>query len=309
MERKGPRSKAHSRERRHSRHFTERLVETALFACAFLSILTTLAILSVLLLESLEFFRSVSLWDFLGETEWTPLFSEQRFGIWPLLSGTFLVTGIAMLVALPSGLLISLYLSEYAPDGVRLVVKPVLEVLSGIPTVVYGYFALLLVTPWLQSWIPNLSAFNALAPGLVMGLMILPLVSSLSQESLQAVPRSLREGAYALGSTKLQVSLRIVLPAASAGIMASFVLAMVRAVGETMIVTIAAGQQPRLSLNPLQPIETMTAYVVQVSLGDVPAGTLEYRTIFVVGAVLFLMTFCLNLVSQHLTRRLREAYR
>lgn len=287
----------------------EKIIEGLLFFCAALSILTTAGIILVLFFETIEFFRVVSPIDFFTDTQWTPLFVEKHFGILPLVTGTLLVTAIAMLVSLPMGLLIALYLSEYAPDRLRRTIKPILEILAGIPTVVYGYFALLFVTPILQQWIPSLASFNALSPGIVMGIMILPLVSSLSEDAMQAVPMSLREGAYALGSTRLQVSFRIVLPAAFSGITASFILAISRAIGETMIVTIAAGQQPRLGINPLEPIETMTAYIVQVSLGDTPAGSLEYKTIFVVGMVLFVSTFGLNLASQYLRGRFREEYR
>jgi phosphate transport system permease protein len=226
----------------------------------------------------------------------------------PLVSGTVLVSAIAMLVALPTGLLSAIYLSEYADHRVRRAVKPVLEILAGVPTVVYGYFALLFVTPLLQRIIPDLAGFNALGPGIVMGIMILPLVSSLSEDAMQAVPRSLREGSYALGATKMQTSLRVVLPAAFSGITAACILAASRAIGETMIVAIAAGQQPRLTWNPLLPVETMTAYIVQVSLGDTPQGTLEYRTIFAVGMLLFVGTLLLNLVSAWLRERFREEY-
>jgi phosphate transport system permease protein len=231
-----------------------------------------------------------------------------RFGVLPLLAGTALVSAIAMVVALPMGLLSAIYLSEYAAPGVRRVVKPILEILAGVPTVVYGYFALLFVTPLLQRFLPGLAGFNALSPGIVMGIMILPLVSSLSEDAMRAVPRGLREAAYALGATKVQTSLRVVVPAAFSGITAAFILGTSRAVGETMIVAIAAGQQPRLTANPLLPIETMTAYIVQVSLGDTPQGTLEYRTIFAVGMLLFIGTFGLNLVSAWLRARFREEY-
>jgi phosphate transport system permease protein len=270
--------------------------------------LVTAGIISVLLTETLAFFREVSILEFLTGTEWTPLFSEKRFGVLPLVAGTVLVSAIAMAIALPAGLISAIYLSEYAPDRVRRIVKPSLEVLAGIPTVVYGYFALLFVTPLLQGIIPGLAGFNALGPGIVMGLMILPLVSSLSEDALHAVPTSLREGALALGATRMETTLRVVVPAAFSGISASFILAVSRAIGETMIVAVAAGQQPRLTANPLVPVETMTAYIVQVSLGDTPAGTLEYRTIFAVGMLLFLSTFALNLASNWLRRRFREEY-
>ena len=286
----------------------ERLIEWALFFCALLSVATTAGIIVVLAVETLAFLREVALADFLFGTEWTPLFAIPRFGVLPLVAGTVLVSGVAMLVALPMGLLSAVYLSEYARPRTRRVVKPVLELLAGIPTVVYGYFALLFVTPILQRVIPGLAGFNALGPGIVMGLMILPLVSSLSEDAMQSVPRGLREGSYALGATKMQTSLRVVLPAAFSGITAAFILGASRAIGETMIVAIAAGQQPRLTWNPLVPIETMTAYIVQVSLGDTPQGTLEYRTIFAVGMLLFLGTFLLNVLSAWLRERFREEY-
>ena len=286
----------------------EWIIERLLFLCAALSVLTTAGIIVVLAVETFAFLSEVSIVEFLTGTEWTPLFANQRFGVLPLVVGTMLVSAIAMIVALPMGLLAAVYLSEYAPSGVRRVVKPVLEILAGVPTVVYGYFALTFVTPLLQQFLPSLSGFNALSPGLVMGLMILPLVSSLSEDAMRAVPRGLREGSYALGATRMQTALRVVVPAAFSGITAAFILAVSRAVGETMIVAIAAGQQPRLTGNPFVPIETMTAYIVQVSLGDTPQGTIEYRTIFAVGMLLFLMTFGLNLISTWLRERFREEY-
>jgi phosphate transport system permease protein len=286
----------------------EWIIERLLFLCAALSVLTTGGIIVVLAVETVAFLGEVSIVEFLTGTEWTPLFANQRFGVLPLVVGTMLVSAIAMIVALPMGLLAAVYLSEYAHSGVRRVVKPVLEILAGVPTVVYGYFALTFVTPLLQQFLPSLSGFNALSPGLVMGLMILPLVSSLSEDAMRAVPRGLREGSYALGATRMQTALRVVVPAAFSGITAAFILAVSRAVGETMIVAIAAGQQPRLTGNPFVPIETMTAYIVQVSLGDTPQGTIEYRTIFAVGMLLFLMTFALNLISTWLRERFREEY-
>ena len=286
----------------------EPAIEWALFLCAFLSIGTTAGIIVVLAVETFAFLREVPLTEFLFGTEWTPLFAMPRFGVLPLVTGTILVSSIAMIVALPMGLLSAIYLSEYARPGIRRAVKPVLEILAGVPTVVYGYFALLFVTPLLQRFIPGLAGFNALGPGIVMGIMILPLVSSLSEDAMQGVPRGLREGSYALGATKMQTSLRVVLPAAFSGITAAFILAASRAIGETMIVAIAAGQQPRLTWNPMVPVETMTAYIVQVSLGDTPQGTLEYRTIFAVGMLLFLGTFVLNLISAWLRERYREEY-
>jgi phosphate transport system permease protein len=286
----------------------EPLIEWALFLCAWLSIATTAGILVVLSVETVQFLREVPITEFLFGTEWTPLFAMPQFGVLPLVAGTALVSLIAMVVALPMGLLSAVYLSEYANPRVRRVVKPVLEILAGIPTVVYGYFALLFVTPLLQRVLPQLAGFNALSPGIVMGIMILPLVSSLSEDAMQAVPRGLREAAYALGATKVQTSLRVVVPAAFSGITAAFILGTSRAVGETMIVAVAAGQQPRLTMNPMLPIETMTAYIVQVSLGDTPQGTIEYRTIFAVGMLLLLGTFALNLVSAWLRERFREEY-
>jgi phosphate transport system permease protein len=286
----------------------EPLIQSLLLACAAISVLTTLGIVAVLIGETVSFLREVSILEFLFGTEWTPLFATQRFGVLPLVAGTALVSGIAMLVALPAGLLSAIYLSEYANATVRRIVKPLLEVLAGVPTVVYGYFALMFVTPTLQRVLPGLSGFNALSPGIVMGIMILPLVSSLAEDALHAVPTGLREGAYALGATRMQTTIRVVVPAALSGITAAFILAISRAVGETMIVAIAAGQQPRLTANPLVPVETMTAYIVQISLGDTPAGTLEYRTIFAVGMLLFLSTFLLNMASAWLRERFREEY-
>jgi phosphate transport system permease protein len=283
-------------------------IEWALFVCAGLSIGTTIGIIAVLAVETWEFLREVPIAEFVFGTEWTPLFATPRFGVLPLVAGTALVSAIAMAVALPMGLLSAIYLSEYARPGLRRAIKPVLEVLAGVPTVVYGYFALLFVTPLLQTFIPDLAGFNALGPGIVMGIMILPLVSSLSEDAMQGVPNGLREGSYALGATRMQTSLRVVVPAAFSGITAAFILAVSRAIGETMIVAIAAGQQPRLTASPLVPIETMTAYIVQVSLGDTPQGTLEYRTIFAVGMLLFLSTFTLNIASAWLRERYREEY-
>jgi phosphate transport system permease protein len=297
-----------AREPRRGMKRFEFIIEWALFLSALLSIGTTIGIIVVLTIETFAFLREVPVVEFLTGTEWTPLFSMPRFGVLPLVAGTTLVSLIAMLVALPMGLLSAVYLSEYASDGVRRVVKPVLELLAGVPTVVYGYFALLFVTPMLQRFIPALSGFNALSPGIVMGIMILPLVSSLSEDAMRGVPRGLREGSYALGATKMQTSLRVVVPAAFSGITAAFILAVSRAIGETMIVAIAAGQQPRLTFDPTVPVETMTAYIVQISLGDTPQGTLEYRTIFAVGMLLFIGTFGLNLVSAWLRERFREEY-
>jgi phosphate transport system permease protein len=286
----------------------EFLIEKGLLLCALISVGTTVGIIVVLAAETFAFLREVPVADFLFGTEWTPLFATPRFGVLPLVVGTTLVSLIAMAVALPMGLLSAIYLSEYAGSRTRRIVKPVLEILAGVPTVVYGYFALLFVTPLLQQVMPGLSGFNALGPGIVMGIMILPLVASLSEDAMRGVPRGLREGSYALGATRMQTSLRVVVPAAFSGITAAFILAMSRAIGETMIVAIAAGQQPRLTWDPTVPIETMTTYIVQVSMGDTPQGTLEYRTIFAVGMLLFLGTFGLNLASAWLRERYREEY-
>jgi phosphate transport system permease protein len=294
--------------RRRFRELTEFGIERALFLSAAASILVTAGIIFVLVFETAAFLSEVPIAEFLFGTVWTPLFSDKHFGVLPLVSGTLLASGIAMLVALPAGLMTAVYLSEYASAGVRRTVKPILELLAGVPTVVYGYFALLFVTPKLQALLPGLSGFNALSPGLVMGIMILPLVSSLSEDALRSVPNGLREGAYALGATRMEAALRVVLPAAFSGVSAACVLAVSRAIGETMIVAIAAGQQPRLTLDPRVPVETMTAYIVQVSLGDTPGGTLEYRTIFAVGMLLFVSTFVLNLFSNWLRERFREEY-
>jgi phosphate transport system permease protein len=253
-----------------------------------------------------QFFSEVSLLEFLTAREWTPLFSDARHGILPLLAGTMLTSAIALAVAVPFGLLSAVYLSEFAPASLRRTLKPALELLAGVPTIVYGYFALVFLTPILQTFIPNLSGFNALSAGIVMGIMIIPMISSLSEDALRAVPTGLREAAYGLGSTKLSAIFRVVLPAATSGVMASIILALSRAVGETMIVAIAAGQQPRFTFDPRVPIETMTTYIVQISMGDVPAGTREYRTIFAVGSALFVLTFVMNVFSQRLARRYRE---
>src|SRR3990170_9075805 len=286
----------------------ERLIEGALFLSALFSVFVTFGIIAVLFFETFGFFKEVSIIDFLTDTQWTPLFAEKHFGILPLFTGTFLTTLIAISVALPVGLISAIYLSEYASERIRTAVKPLLEILAAVPTVVYGYFALLFVTPLLQKVIPDLAGFNALGPGIVMGIMIIPMISSLSEDAMSAVPRDLREGAYALGATRFQVAAKVVVPAALSGIMSSFVLAISRAIGETMIVTIASGQQPRLTINPLVPIETITAYIVQVSLGDTPAGSIEYKTIFAVGMTLFIFTLVLNIFSHWLKERFREEY-
>jgi phosphate transport system permease protein len=286
----------------------DELARVILFTCAAISVLTTFGIVYVLFSESLLFFREVPLARFLTEREWTPLMADPKFGIAPLLCGTVLTSLVALAVAAPLGLTIAVYLSEYASPRVRRGVKPVLEFLAGVPTVVYGYFALLFVTPLLQRFIPALEPFNALSAGLVMGFMILPLVASLSEDALYAVPNSLRDGALALGYTKLQTAWKIVFPSALSGISAAVILGLSRAVGETMIVAIAAGLQPNFTFNPLQGAETLTAYIVQVSMGDTPHGTLEYHTIYAVGLTLFLTTLLLNSVALWLRERYRRVY-
>ena len=286
----------------------EKIIEGLLLTCGIIGVLTTAGIIWVLFSESFDFFRKVSIVDFLTDTEWTPLFAEKHFGILPLLSGTFLTTFIAIAVALPLGLTIAIYLNEYAPKKMRSYVKPALEILAAIPTVVYGYFALMVVTPLLQTVFPDLSGFNALGPGIVMGIMIIPLVSSLSEDALFAVPKSLREASYGMGATRFQTSFRVLVPAASSGIMVSVILAISRAIGETMIVAIAAGQQPRLTLNPMVPVETITTYIVQVSMGDVSHGSIEYQTIFAAGITLFVFTFLLNNLSFYIKRKFHEKY-
>jgi phosphate transport system permease protein len=287
---------------------TERAVEYALGACALLSVLTTLGIAAVLVIESIPFFAEVSLASFFGEMRWTPEYASQHFGIWPLLSGTFLITGIAAVLALPLGLMSAIYISEYAPRSIRVWLKPTLEVLAGVPTVVYGYFALTFVTPLLDTFVPGLNTYNALSAGLVVGVMIIPMVASLSEDALQAVPRSIREGGYALGATKIEVTGRVVVPGALGGIVAGFILAISRAIGETMIVTIAAGQQANLTADPTQSVRTMTAYIAQIASGDVAQGTVVYDSIFAVGLVLFLITLALNLFANDFVRRFQERY-
>lgn len=291
------------------RHRRERLVAAVLIAFSSVTILTTIGIVGVLLYESVAFFREVSLLEFLTSRQWTPLFQEKHFGILPLLAGSVLIAFGAAVVALPLGLMAAIYLSEYAREGARRVLKPVLEVLAGVPTVVYGYFALTFVTPNLiRPLFPNADTYNALSASIVMGIMIIPLVSSLSEDAMTAVPRALREGAYALGATRFEVATRTVVPAALSGIVASFILAISRAIGETMIVTIAAGAAPNLTANPLRSVQTMTAYIAQVSQGESPHGSLEYKTLFAVGLALFTITLVMNIISNVVLRRFREVY-
>ncbi len=286
----------------------ERLIEVGLAAAALVTILTTVGIIWVLFSQTFEFFSNVSIISFLTDTQWTPLFADKHFGILPLVAGTFLTTLIAILVALPIGLTIAIYLNEYAPKSFRKIVKPLLEILAAVPTVVYGFFALAVITPFLQNLIPGMAGFNALSAGIVMGIMIIPLITSMSEDALFAVPMSLREASYGMGSTRLQTAFKVMVPAASSGIIVSVILGISRAVGETMIVAIAAGQQPRLTLNPLVPIETITTYIVQVSTGDVAHGSLEYRTIFAAGMALFVFTFILNNISYWVKKKFQEKY-
>lgn len=289
----------------------ERAIRAALLLAALVAVATTVAIVVALIVPTIEFFGDVSLVEFFTGTVWKPLFEPPAFGVIPLVSGTLVITAIASLVALPLGLGSAIYLSEYAPERVRKVLKPMLEVLAGIPTVVYGFFALTFMTPALQAIVPGddlPSAFNALSAGLIMGVMIIPTVASLSEDAMAAVPSGLRQGAFALGSNRRQVATRVVVPAALSGIAAAFILGISRAIGETMIVTIAAGLQPNLTLNPLEFMETMTAFIASTGQGDVPTGSIEYKTIFAVGMLLFVITFLMNMLSIRLVRKYREVY-
>ena len=296
--------------RRPRQHVEQAIVAWLLRVAALISILTTIGIVIILVAQSAGFFAEVSPWDFLTGTEWTPLLKPQQFGVLSLVGGTLLVAAIAGIVSLALGLGAAIFLSEYAPEKLRRVLKPILEVLAGIPTVVYGYFALTFITPILQDVFGSdrVIVFNALSAGLVMGLMIMPMVSTLSEDAMVAVPRSLRDAAYALGATRFEVATKVVIPAALSGIVASFILAVSRAVGETMIVKIAAGATPNLTLNPLESIQAMTAYIVQVSLGETPQGSLEYKTIFAVGLLLFAMTLVMNIVGRWVISRFRQQY-
>lgn len=290
------------------RKIKEYLIEKLLFSSALITIAVTIGIIGVLGFEAIIFFSEVSILEFFTDTQWTPLFADKHFGILPLLTGTLLTSFIAISVALPIGLSIGIYLSEYAPKSFRKTVKPLLELLAAVPTVVYGFFALIVVTPFLQGFIPNLSGFNSLSAGIVMGIMIIPFISSLSEDALHAVPDALREASFGMGATKLQTAFKVVVPAASSGIIVSIILAISRAIGETMIVAIAAGQQPRFTLDPTVPVETITAYIVQVSLGDVQHGSIEYRTIFAAGITLFVVTFLLNTISYRIRKKYQQRY-
>ena len=289
--------------------FWDKLMPRVLFILSMVTILTTAGIVLTLLLETTRFFQEVSLAQFFLDTKWTPLLSPQHYGIWPLICGTLLVTGIAVLIAVPLGLGSAIYLSEYAPESVRRTMKPILEILAGIPTIVYGYFALNFLTEdVLKKFFPDISTFNALSAGIAIGIMITPLISSLSEDAMSAVPRRLREGAYALGATRVEVVFQVVLPAALSGIVSSFVLAFSRAIGETMIVAVAAGSTPKLTLNPLESIQTMTAYIVQVATGDISHGSIQYSSVFAVGTTLFLFTLAMNILADYITRKFREEY-
>ncbi len=290
------------------RNLHEKFIETLLFLSAVLSVAIMLAIIVMLVKESIVFFRHVSIWEFLTDTQWTPLFDDAHYGILPLIAGTIVSSFIALLVALPLGTIIAIYLSEFAPFVVRELAKPFLELLGGIPTVVYGYFALLFITPLLQIIFPELPGFSLLSAGLVMGIMIIPYVSSMTEDAMRAVPMNLREGSYAMGATRFQTAIRVVMPAAFSGIAAAYILGISRAVGETMVVAIAAGMQPNLTWNPMEPAATITAYIVQVSLGDLPHGSIGYQTIFAAGLTLLILTLVFNIIGHVLRKRYREIY-
>ena len=290
------------------RNWKEKLIEGLLLSAAAISVLTTLGIVYVLVSESFLFFQTVSLFDFLTDTQWTPLFDDAHFGIMVLISGTVVSSLVALLVAVPMGTIIAIYLSEFADSRVREVAKPILELLGGIPTIVFGYFALLVVTPILQFFFPELPGFSLLSAGLVMGIMIVPYIASLSEDAMRAVPMSMREGAYAMGSTKLYTAIHVVVPAAISGLAASYIPAISRAVGETMILAVAAGMQPNLTWNPAEPAATITSYIVQVALGDLPHGSIGYQTIFAAGLTLLLITLMFNILGQWLRAKYRESY-
>lgn len=287
------------------RRYGEIIVSNMFLACALLSVVTTVCIVGILIKDTFVFFSTVSLWEFVTNLQWTPLFEPQNWGIRPLIYGTLTVTIGAICIALPVGLGSAIYLSEYASPRFRNVVKPILEILAGIPTIVYGYFALIFITPVLQFFIPGLGVFNALSASIAVGIMVTPMISSLSEEALRAVPNAMREGALALGSTKFESTVKVVIPYALSGIVASVVLAASRALGETMIVTVAAGATPKLSLNPLESVQTLTAYIVQVTMGDTPAHSVEYLSIFAVGITLFVFTLVMNMVANYVTDRYR----
>jgi phosphate transport system permease protein len=294
--------------RKLSRNVRERAIELVLFLAASVSVLTTIGIVWILIFESYHFFEHVPVWDFLTDTMWTPLFSTPRYGILPLLLGTVTTSLVALAVAVPLGTVIAIYISEFASPRVREIVKPFLELLGGVPTIVYGYFALTVVSPVLQYFFPSLPGFSMLAAGLVMGIAIVPYISSLSEDAMRAVPMSLREGAYAMGSTRFQTAVRVVLPAAISGVLSAYILGISRAVGETMIVAVAAGMQPNFTMDPTQPAQTISAYIVQVAMGDLPHGSIGYQSIFAAGLSLMLLTLFFNIMGHLIRRRYREAY-
>lgn len=294
--------------RKKTRNIRERLIEVILFLAASVSVAVTVGIVAVLLTESFQFFRHVPVLDFLTDTQWTPLFDDAHYGIMVLLSGTIVSSLVALAVAIPLGTIIAIYLSEFAPFAVREVAKPFLELLGGVPTIVYGYFALLYVTPALQFFFPSLPGFNLLSAGLVMGIMIIPYISSVSEDAMRSVPMAMREGSYAMGATRFQTAIRVVTPAAFSGIAAAYILGISRAVGETMILAVAAGMQPNLTWNPAEPAATITAFIVQVALGDLPHGSIGYQTIFAAGLTLMLLTLFFNILGHVLKRRFRQVY-
>lgn len=279
-----------------------------MFLAAFSAVAITLAIVVILFYESLAFFENVSIFEFLTSTQWSPLFENPQYGILPLVTGTLVTSVVALLVAIPIGSIIAIYLSEFAPHKVREVVKPFLELLASVPTVVFGYFALMVVTPLLQNIMPELPGFNMLGPGIVIGIMIIPYIASLSEDAMRAVPMAMREGSYAMGATRFQTAVRVISPAAISGIIAAYILAMSRAIGETMVVAIAAGQQPNFTFDPTQAAATITAYIVQVAMGDLPHGSIGYQSIFAAGLVLFLMTLLFNILGHMARQRFREVY-
>lgn len=295
-------------KKKRTRHMKEQAIEVLLFFAAFVSVFTTVAILYILVSESLVFFEHVPLFDFLTDTQWTPLFADAHYGILPLLSGTLTVAGVGLLVAIPLGTIIAIYLSEFASARVRETVKPFLELLEGIPTIVYGYFALLFVTPLLQRIFPELPGFNMLSAGLVIGVMIVPYISSVAEDAMRAVPMALREASYATGATRFQTAIKVITPSAISGIAAAYILGVSRAVGETMVVAVAAGMQPKLTFDPTEGAGTITAYIVQVALGDLPHGSVGYQTIFAAGLTLMLLTLLFNILGYWLRRKFREAY-
>ena len=290
------------------RNFVERVIEFILMLAALSAVATTISIVAILLYESMAFFEHVSLWEFLTDTQWTPLFEDAHYGILPLVSGTLTTSGIALAVAVPIGTVGAIYLSEFASHRTRETVKPILELLVGVPTVVFGYFALLFVTPLLQKIFPELPGFNMLGPGIVMGIMIIPYISSVAEDAMRAVPMSMREGSYAMGATRFQTAVRVVTPAAISGIIAAYILGISRAVGETMVVALAAGQQPNLTFNPMESAATITAYIVQVAMGDLPHDSIGYQSIFAAGLVLMFMTLIFNILGHLVRKKFRESY-